>query len=64
VVYDITKYFTKELIIKFFSRDSFENIKFWVDQAKENGNEHLTMMLVGNKNDLEDKRQVTYKEGT
>lgn len=45
------------------SRESFEKLKFWVDQARENGNENLTMMLVGNKVDLEDKRVVSYAEG-
>jgi len=44
------------LLINLFldSRESFENVKYWVDQATENGNENLIMILVGNKCDLAD----------
>ena len=34
-----------------------------MNEARENGSETLTMMLVGNKTDLEDERTVTYEEG-
>ena len=51
VVYDIT------------SRDSFEKVVGWLKELKENSNERIHLMLVGNKIDLESQRQVTYDEG-
>ncbi|CAD8056765.1 unnamed protein product [Paramecium sonneborni] len=50
IVYDITK------------RNSFENVVKWLDDARENGNKHITFLLVGNKNDLEQQRQVSFEE--
>ena len=40
VVYDIT------------SRQSFENVKKWIEEAKANGNREMVLALVGNKCDL------------
>ena len=51
VVYDIT------------NRDSFNNIGTWVEECKNNGPTTISLVLVGNKTDLEDKRQITYEEG-
>ena len=51
VVYDIT------------DRDTFNNVSSWVEECKNNGPSTITLVLVGNKIDLEDKRQVTYEEG-
>ena len=51
VVYDIT------------NRDSFNNIGTWVEECKNNGPSTISLVLVGNKTDLEDKRQITYEEG-
>ena len=51
VVYDIT------------NRDSFNNIGTWVEECKNNGPTTISLVLVGNKTDLEAKRQITYEEG-
>ena len=51
VVYDIT------------DRETFNNVSSWVEECKNNGPSTTTLVLVGNKIDLEDKRQVTYEEG-
>ena len=51
VVYDIT------------DRETFNNVSSWVEECKNNGPSTITLVLVGNKIDLEDKRQVTYEEG-
>ena len=51
VVYDVT------------DRDSFNNISTWLDECKNNGPSTITLVLVGNKIDLEDKRNVSYEEG-
>lgn len=51
IVYDIT------------SRLSFNNIQTWVEDCKSNSPQTLLLMLVGNKKDLEEKRQVSTEEG-
>ena len=51
VVYDITK------------KSSFENIKDWIDDCKRHAPKTIVLVLVGNKNDLKDIRQVSYEEG-
>ena len=51
VVYDIT------------DRDSFNNVSNWVEECKNNGPSTISLVLVGNKIDLQDIRKVTYEEG-
>jgi Ras-related protein Rab-2A len=51
IVYDITK------------RDSFEHIREWLMEARINGNPEMCVMLVGNKTDLHEARQVSPEEG-
>jgi Ras-related protein Rab-2A len=51
VVYDIT------------DRETFNNVSSWVEECKNNGPSTITLVLVGNKIDLEDNRKVTYEEG-
>lgn len=51
VVYDIT------------SKSSFENVKSWVEQARTIRGESVTLIIVGNKIDLAEKRQVATEEG-
>ncbi|KAJ1260498.1 hypothetical protein BS78_10G236900 [Paspalum vaginatum] len=50
VVFDIT------------STDSYMRAKRWVDELQRQGNPHLVMALVGNKVDLEERRQVGAQE--
>ena len=51
IVYDITR------------KDSFENVSKWADQLKSTADKNLTIIIIGNKTDLEDQRQVTSEEG-
>lgn len=51
IVYDIS------------NRKSFDNIQTWVEECKNNAPQTLTMVLVGNKSDLEDIRTISYEEG-
>ena len=51
VVYDIS------------NRESFDNISSWIEDCKSQSPQTIFMVLVGNKNDLEDKRAVTFEEG-
>jgi Ras family len=50
-VYDITR------------RDSFLHLTRWLEEAKQNGNPSMTIMLIGNKSDQEQRRAVSTKEG-
>ena len=51
VVYDIA------------SRDSFNNVSTWIEDCKNQSPKTIFMVLVGNKSDLEDRRQVNTEEG-
>ena len=51
IVYDIT------------NRSSFENIISWIEDCKGQSPKSIFIILVGNKNDLENERQVSYEEG-
>ena len=51
VVYDIS------------SRDSFNNVSTWIEDCKNQSPKTIFMVSVGNKCDLNDKRQVTAEEG-
>lgn len=51
LVYDITK------------RQSFENLQKWLEEMKENAYSKMTTILIGNKVDLENERQVSFEEG-
>ena len=51
VVYDIT------------NKESFESAKQWIDDCKNYMAKNVIIFLVGNKIDLENKRQVTKEEG-
>jgi len=50
VVYDIT------------SKISFENIDKWMMEIKEKSSKDLKLMIIGNKSDLKDARQVSNEE--
>jgi len=51
IVYDIT------------NRNSFINTAKWIDDVRSERGNDVIMMLVGNKTDLADKRQVSIEEG-
>ena len=51
VVYDITL------------KESFEAVDRWINDLRNNTDERLEIFLIGNKSDLEEKRQVTKEEG-
>ena len=51
VVYDITR------------KSSFESIDKWVSDLTSAADKKLTIVVIGNKSDLEDQRQVTKEQG-
>ena len=51
------------LIYDITNKKSFENVEKWISDLKANADEDISMILLGNKTDLEDKRVVTTEEG-
>ena len=51
VVYDITE------------RKSFDNLNSWLIEIEKNGNKNVYKLLIGNKSDLEEQRQISKEEG-
>ena len=50
-VYDITR------------KETFVHVTKWLEEVRNNSSKTITVILIGNKKDLEDKRQVSYEEG-
>ena len=50
IVYDIT------------SKESFLHIKSWISEVKLSAREEASFIIIGNKNDLKDQREVSYEE--
>lgn len=46
-----------------YRRETFSHLSSWLDDARKHSNKDMTIMLIGNKSDLDQKRQVTYAEG-
>ena len=51
IVYDITR------------KQSFESVDKWVNDVSAVADKKITIILIGNKSDLEDQRQVTKEQG-
>lgn len=51
-MYDITK------------RSTFDRIEKWITELRENADPNVCVILVGNKSDLANERQVSQAEGT
>ena len=51
------------LIYDITNRDSFKNLENWLIEIEKNASENVLKILIGNKNDLEDERDITPDEG-
>jgi len=51
LVYDITR------------RDTFKHLSVWLEEARQHSQSNMAIMLIGNKNDLEHRRAVSFEEG-
>ncbi|KRX75472.1 Ras-related protein Rab-2 [Trichinella sp. T6] len=51
LVYDITR------------RDTFNHLTSWLEDARQHSNSNMVIMLIGNKSDLEARRDVKREEG-
>ena len=50
------------LVFDITNRTSFESIGHWLKEAQQNTSPQVTVMMVGNKMDLADQRQVSVEE--
>ncbi|CAK72546.1 unnamed protein product (macronuclear) [Paramecium tetraurelia] len=51
------------LVFDMKNRESFENIKSWQQEINQYANEKIKIILIANKSDLMNKREVTTEEG-
>lgn len=51
LVYDITR------------KETFNHLTRWLEEVRQNGNPDIMVMLIGNKADLDSRRQVSTEEG-
>lgn len=51
LVYDVTR------------RETFDHLQSWLEDCSENSNMNLTILLIGNKCDMVEKREVSEEEG-
>ena len=51
IIYDITE------------KESFHHIEFWLNLLKKEAPESILLVLIGNKNDMNNKRQINYEQG-
>lgn len=46
------------LVFDIASAQSFESLQRWLEEVRANASEHIRIIVVGNKADLEDRRAV------
>lgn len=51
LVYDITR------------RETFDHLSTWLDDARQHSSSNMVIMLIGNKSDIESRRDVSKEEG-
>ena len=51
------------LIFDLTRRATFDSIDKWIPDLKTNGDENMVIILIGNKNDLKEQREVSTEEG-
>ena len=51
IVYDVT------------DRESFDNVREWMQEIENYAQKNVNILLIGNKNDLLNKREVSFEEG-
>ena len=51
------------LVYAIDNRNSFDNLGVWLNEVKTQGSPDEKIFLIGNKLDLDNKRQVSYEEG-
>ena len=66
IVYDITErdsFNHVESWINETEKDSFNHVESWINECKKVAPESILLILIGNKSDLEESREISYEEG-
>ena len=50
-------------ILVVYEKEIFDGLTSWLIEIEKNSSKDVYKLLIGNKNDLEENRQVTYNEG-
>ena len=50
------------LIFDITSKDSFDEMESWLEEVNKHTDENLVRLLIGNKSDLDDNREVSYED--
>ena len=64
----MTKVYYRNSSVAFFiyditEKESFHHIEFWLNELKKEAPESILLVLIGNKNDMNNKRQINYEQG-
>ena len=51
------------LVYSIDNKESFKNLHFWLNDLKTQSNPDIKIILIGNKKDLNEKREVTFEQG-
>ena len=51
------------LVYSIDNKESFKNLNFWLNDLKTQSNPDIKIILIGNKKDLNAKREVTFEQG-
>ena len=51
------------LIYDITNKDSFKNLESWLIEIEKNASENILKILIGNKSDLEEDREISKEEG-
>jgi small GTP-binding protein len=51
------------LVYSIDNKESFKNLNFWLNDLKTQSNPDIKIILIGNKKDLNEKREVTLEQG-
>uniref|UniRef100_A0A8C8I5E4 Ras-related protein Rab-2A n=1 Tax=Oncorhynchus tshawytscha TaxID=74940 RepID=A0A8C8I5E4_ONCTS len=51
------------LLVYDITRDTFNHLTTWLEDARQHSNSNMVIMLIGNKSDLESRREVKKEEG-
>ncbi|UYV63462.1 RAB2A [Cordylochernes scorpioides] len=61
LVYDISRCGT--IMVCGCRRDTFNHLTTWLEDARQHSNSNMVIMLIGNKSDLDSRREVKREEG-
>ena len=51
------------IVFDLSSKNTFQNVEKWYNEIKKTADPNINLILIGNKSDLKDKRQISTEEG-